>query len=71
VTRQLIPLLEVPQHRPWASVRWLRRLVAERKIPYYNPTGGKVLIALEDLDDFAERGRVEPAGSTTRLRAVR
>jgi DNA-binding transcriptional regulator YiaG len=59
--RNLIPLLEVPSHRPWTTVRWLRRQVAERRIPYYKPTGGRVLIDLADLDALAERGRVEPA----------
>jgi hypothetical protein len=69
--RQLVPLLEVPEHRPWASVRWLRRLVANRQIPYSNPTGGRVLIDLADLDALAESARVEPRGSTGHLRAVR
>lgn len=42
------------------SERWLRRLVYERRIPYHK-VGGKVLLALEDLDALVENGRVEPA----------
>lgn len=58
--RQLVPLTLVPDHRPWATVRWLRRLVYERRIPYHK-VAGRVLIDLADLDAFAERGRVTAA----------
>ena len=56
-TRELVPLLDVPEHRPWVTTRWLRRLVYERRIPFHK-VGGRVLIDLADLDAFAERGRV-------------
>jgi excisionase family DNA binding protein len=56
--RDLVPLTEVPAHRPWAKVRWLRRLVAEHRIPFYK-VAGKVLLDLNELDAFAERGRVD------------
>ncbi len=59
--RQLVPLLDVPTHRPWATVRWLRRLVYEHRIPFHK-VGGKVLVDLADLDDFAELGRVGQRG---------
>jgi excisionase family DNA binding protein len=56
-----VPLTEVPTLRPWATIRWLRGLISQRRIPYYNPTGGRVLIDLAELDAFAERGRVDAA----------
>jgi excisionase family DNA binding protein len=59
MARQLVPLLEVPEHRPWCSGRYARRLVAERKIPFHR-VGRKILLDLDDLDELAERGRVEP-----------
>jgi excisionase family DNA binding protein len=57
--RQLVALVDVPEHRPWCSVRYTRRLVAERRIPFHK-VGRRVLIDLNDLDEFAERGRIEP-----------
>ena len=61
-TRQLVPLTEVPNHRPWASERYLRYLVEHRRIPYHKLNegrAGRVLIDLDDLDRFAEAGRIE------------
>ncbi len=29
------PLMQVPEHRPWTTVRVLRRLVAEKRIPFH------------------------------------
>jgi excisionase family DNA binding protein len=66
--RHLVPLLEVPEHRPWISVRYLRRLVAERRIAHHK-VGRKVLIDLADVDELAEQGRVEPP-KHRRLRAI-
>lgn len=57
--RQLTPLKQVPQHRTWATERVLRRMVAEKRIPYHK-CGGKVLIDLVDLDNYTEAGRIEP-----------
>jgi hypothetical protein len=62
--RQLVPLTEVPEHRPWTTVRWLRRAVYERKIPFHklgDSRSDRVLIDLVDLDAYAERGRVDAA----------
>lgn len=62
--RQIIPLTEVPKHRPWTTVRYLRRLVYERRIPYHKLGPGQrspVFIDLADLDDFMEKSRVEAA----------
>lgn len=61
--RQLVPLTDVPNHRPWATVRYLRRLVHERRIPYFKldpGRSGRVLIDLEDLDHFVEESRITP-----------
>lgn len=60
MTRNLVPLLEVPQHRSWISERWLRRLVYERRIPYHK-VGGRIFFDLADLDAWAESGRVSAA----------
>lgn len=59
--RQLVPLVNVPEHRPWVTVRWLRRAVYEETIPFHK-VGGRVLIDLADLDALAEAGRHEPGG---------
>jgi excisionase family DNA binding protein len=59
MVRDLIPLTKVPDHRPWATVRWLRRATYERRLPFHR-VGGKVLVDLADLDAYAEAGRVEP-----------
>ncbi|MGO9457607.1 MAG: hypothetical protein ACLP62_11245 [Acidimicrobiales bacterium] len=62
MSRKLVALLEVPDHRPWATKRLLRRLVYERRIPFHKLGDGRcarVLIDLDDLDAYAEAGRVE------------
>lgn len=60
MSRELVPLRQVPAHRTWASERLLRRMVSERRIPFHK-VGGHVLIDLADLDAIAEAGRVEAA----------
>jgi excisionase family DNA binding protein len=70
VTRELVPLVEISRHRRWCSVRYARRLVAERRIPFHK-VGGRVLLDLADLDVYAEAGRIEPprrAGTGNRSR---
>jgi len=59
MTRHLVPLRKVPELREWASERYLRRLVAERRVPFHK-VGNRVLLDLDDLDALAEQGRVEP-----------
>ena len=59
MTRQLVPLKRVPELRTWTSERYLRRLVAEKRVAFHK-VAGKVLFDLADLDAYAERGRVEP-----------
>lgn len=56
--RELVPLVKVPAERPWTNERWLRRLVSERRLPFYK-VGGRVLIDLRELDALAEAGRVD------------
>lgn len=63
-TRQLVPLKEVPQHRPWTNERYLRRLVSERRIPFHKMGAERqspVFIDLDDIDVFAESMRVDPS----------
>ncbi|MTD56876.1 excisionase family DNA-binding protein [Amycolatopsis sp. RM579] len=41
------------------SVRFVRRLIAERRITFYR-VGRHVRLAVEDLESFVEAGKVEP-----------
>jgi excisionase family DNA binding protein len=41
------------------SVRFVRRLIAERRIAFHK-FGAHVRLAVADLDDFVNAGRVEP-----------
>lgn len=52
------------------SVRFVRRLVAERRIAFHH-VGRHVRIAVVDLDAFVLAGRVEPITATTVGRDVR
>jgi hypothetical protein len=56
--RQLIPLKQAAQHHAWATERRCRRLVAEKRIAYH-VIDRRVYFDLSDLDEYAERGRVE------------
>ncbi len=58
--RRLIPLNQVqlePNYQ-WCTPRWLRRQVADRRLPFHKCVG-KILLDLTDLDELAEHGRVE------------
>jgi hypothetical protein len=59
-TRQYSTLKQVVAQRPWITERWLRRKVAERRIPY-SKADGILLFSLEDIDQFVEANRVEPS----------
>jgi hypothetical protein len=48
-TNDLVLLTEVPAHRPWATLRWLRDQRAKRRLPIYR-RGGRVLVSLGDVD---------------------
>lgn len=58
MTRQLVPLSQVPEYRPWITKRQLRRMVAEHRVPFHR-VNGRILFDLSDIDDYAEAGRVE------------
>lgn len=51
------------------SVRFVRRLVAERRIAFHH-VGRHVRIAVADLDAFVLAGRVEPIRLREHIRAV-
>jgi excisionase family DNA binding protein len=53
-----LTVVEAAEHLN-SSVRFVRRLVAERRIAFHK-VGAHVRIALVDLDAFVEAGRVEP-----------
>jgi excisionase family DNA binding protein len=52
------------------SVRFVRRLVAERRIAFHK-AGARVLFAVADLDAFMLAGRVEPITHASVLRDLR
>ena len=60
MTRRLVRLISVEKEPgyAWATTRWLRRQVAERRVPYHK-CRGKILLDLGDLDAMAEGGRIE------------
>lgn len=59
MTRNLVTLRQAVERRPWLTERLLRRLVAERRVPFHK-VSRRLLFDLDDLDAFAEAGRVEP-----------
>ena len=56
-------LLTVDQaaERLGTSTRFIRRLTAEKRIPYVKLGGSHVRIDEDDLDAFVAAGRVEPS----------
>ena len=56
------PLIDIEQaaERLGVTVRFMRRLIDERRIPYHK-IGKYVRFDPADLDRFAMQGRVEPA----------
>ena len=58
MTRHLVTLPQAVAERPYLTERWLRRLVSERRIAFHK-AGGRLLFDLEDLDKWADAGRVE------------
>ncbi|PXY35240.1 DNA-binding protein [Prauserella coralliicola] len=52
------------------SVRFIRRLVAERRIAFHK-AGAHVRLAVSDLDAFMQAGRVEPITRSSVLRDLR
>ena len=57
--RPVLLSVEEAAERLDTPVRFVRRLVAERRIPFHK-VGRYVRLSSEDLDNFLEAGRVEP-----------
>ena len=53
------PLAEAAEQRPWLTLRYLRRLVYENRIPH-TKVGGKVVVADEDIEALERAGRIDP-----------
>lgn len=67
MSRRLVALAEAASaERPWATPRYLRRLVASRRIPFHK-IAGRIWFDVADLDEHEEARRVEPPA----LRQVR
>ena len=43
MARSLVTLTQAERERPWATRRYLRRLIAEKRIGYFKP-GGTILL---------------------------
>jgi hypothetical protein len=56
----MVTLVQAVEERPWLSERLLRRLVNERRVPFYKPAG-RILFDLGELDEWVEAARVEPS----------
>lgn len=65
-----IAQLDADETRPWATARFVRRLVAERRVAFFK-LGGKILLDTEDIDALVEAGRVDPARSVVFVRRRR
>jgi excisionase family DNA binding protein len=54
--------LTLPEAAAYLNVaeRYMRRLVTDRRIPYFK-VGRLLRFSAEDLDAFLERGRIEPS----------
>jgi excisionase family DNA binding protein len=52
------------------SVRFVRRLIAERRIAFHK-VGSHVRLAVTDLDGFVQAGRIEPITADSVLRELK
>jgi excisionase family DNA binding protein len=52
------------------SVRFVRRLIAERRIAFHK-VGSHVRFAVADLESFVQAGRVEPISDSSVLRDLK
>ena len=59
MSRRLVLLTDAHTEWPWATPRYLRRLVAGRRIPFHK-VGNRVWFDTADLDAHQEAGRCEP-----------
>lgn len=55
----LVTLPQLVEQRPWLTERWVRSLVAARKVPFHK-VSGRLLFDPADFDALAAAGRVEP-----------
>jgi excisionase family DNA binding protein len=64
--------LSVPETAEYlnTSVRFIRRLISERRIPFHK-FGSHVRLSIEDLEQYAKSGRVEPVTAATVRRGLR
>lgn len=52
-----VTLPQLLQEKPWLSERYVRRLVAERRVSYYK-CGGKLVFDADEFERLLEAGRV-------------
>jgi excisionase family DNA binding protein len=52
------------------SVRFIRRLIAERRIAFHH-IGRHIRLSVEDLEAFVAAGRVDPITASTIARALK
>ena len=52
------------------SVRFVRRLIAERRIAFHK-VGAHVRLSVDDLETFVQAGRVEPITRTAVIRDLK
>jgi excisionase family DNA binding protein len=53
-----VTLKQLLEARPWLTERFVRRLVAERRVPF-SKVGERLLFDVADFDELVEAGRVE------------
>lgn len=56
VSRKIVTLAQAVEQRPFLTLRHLRRLIFERRLPFYK-AGGKVLVDLDEIDAWVESNR--------------
>lgn len=59
MANKFLSILETSEYLK-ISVNYLYKLTSKRKIPFYNPTGGKLLFKVDELDRWVERTRCTP-----------
>lgn len=60
LTSMYVTLTQLCDERPFLTERWVRRMVAQRRIPHYK-LGGKLVFDLGEVDDMVRSHRVSPA----------
>lgn len=62
---QSVPLIDISAAADYLGVseRFMRRLVEERRIPYFK-VGKFIRFSVEDLDDFLVAARITPRASS-------